>query len=225
MIYKEHILAHYYLACCTSKLYKYESYHSFLYLYKIIEKRDEIIENRNNLKIDTSQLELFDKIYEEDKKLDASSLKGGKWMTDGIKQQYVKKHNIEYFKSLGYHIGKLPWTQRQYDAWKKLVQNNTGKHLSKEWRDNISKANLGRKMSKESREKISKSLQGNTPWNKGLTKETDGRVAKNIKNGFERTQFKKGNIPWNKGKKFSDETRKKMSESAKRRYSNEKNSK
>ena len=36
--------------------------------------------------------------------------------------------------------------------------------------------------SEQTKQKISKSLAGKTPWNKGLTKETDSRVAKSAKN-------------------------------------------
>lgn len=46
--------------------------------------------------------------------------------------------------------------------------------------------------SKETREKISKANKGRTPWNKGL---------------------KGAQVAWNKGKKWSPETRKKLSES------------
>ena len=49
-----------------------------------------------------------------------------------------------------------------------------------EWKDNISKAGKGKKkkpFTKEHKDNISKSRQGITPWNKGLKKETDARVA------------------------------------------------
>lgn len=45
---------------------------------------------------------------------------------------------------------------------------------------------------------------GHVTWNKGLTKETDERVRKNVEGG-EKTRFKKGQIPWNRNKKMSEE--------------------
>ena len=47
-------------------------------------------------------------------------------------------------------------------------------------------------------EKISRSLEGNTPWNKGLTKETDERV-----NGVSK-KLKGGSIPIKQKQKMSD---------------------
>ena len=211
--YKNHILLHYYLALCSIDIYKYKSYHSFLYLYKIINNRNEIID-KNNLIIEISKLEYFDCLYQEDKKLESKNLAGGKWMTNDKTQQYVRSDRIQYFESLGYHIGKLPFSEKQYEALAKIQKKNIGTHHTKEWNDNISNANKGRKLSKESIEKISNSLKGNVPWNKGLTKD-DERVAKNIANGFSKTQYKKGDIPWNLGKKWSKESKDKMSNSHK----------
>lgn len=43
---------------------------------------------------------------------------------------------------------------------------------------NIGKSLIGKEVSTETKEKISKSKQNSIPWNKGLTKESDSRVAK-----------------------------------------------
>ena len=43
---------------------------------------------------------------------------------------------------------------------------------------NIGKSLIGKEISTETKEKISKSKQNSIPWNKGLTKESDSRVAK-----------------------------------------------
>jgi len=51
---------------------------------------------------------------------------------------------------------------------------------------------------------------GRTPWNKGLTKETDLRLARNAKRMLG-NQCSKGCAPWNKGRKTSEETKRKMS--------------
>lgn len=54
----------------------------------------------------------------------------------------------------------------------------------------------GKNHTEESKEKNRQSNLGRIAWNKGLTKETDERVSKYIKNNS--SLFKKGNIPWNK---------------------------
>jgi len=66
--------------------------------------------------------------------------------------------------------------------YKRTKKNsNKGKHLSKEWRNNIKKGN--QMAVKEGRHKS---------WNKGLTKETDERLMNTSKN-------LKGKISWSKG--------------------------
>ena len=79
----------------------------------------------------------------------------------------------------------------------------------------------GYKMTDEQRTKLSEARKGRTPWNKGLTNETDERVKKNSinKSGFhhseemkrKNSEMKKGNKNW-LGKHHSEETKKKISE-------------
>ena len=70
------------------------------------------------------------------------------------------------------------------------------------------KKRRGYKLSEESRKNISESRMGIEPWNKGLTKETENRIAsgfkpwnKGIKTGIEpwNKGIKTGIEPWNKG--------------------------
>ena len=64
------------------------------------------------------------------------------------------------------------------------------------------------KGSKRTEEQL-KQMKGRTPWNKGLTKETDQRVevtAKKVSNSLQ------GNIPWNKGLDITDPRVKKNAE-------------
>lgn len=68
----------------------------------------------------------------------------------------------------------------------------------------------------EMRTKISNSLKGNTPWNKGLTKESSEGVRRisesklGDKNPSKRPEVRKKNSESNKGKKLSEETIQKM---------------
>lgn len=96
----------------------------------------------------------------------------------------------------------------------KMSKSATGRHLSQSTKDKLSKLEKGKKYSKEHNEKISKARKG--------MKFTDEH-KKNI--GLSG----KGRIPWNKGKKGiikqTEETKKKISESLKKRRLNEKNDK
>jgi len=56
---------------------------------------------------------------------------------------------------------------------------------------------IGFKHTKKSKEKMRKSHMGRPTWNKGLTKDTDGRI-----DYMRPTSFKKGNVPWSKGLKL-----------------------
>ena len=90
----------------------------------------------------------------------------------------------------------------------------------------------GRTHSNESKKKMSLAHKGCTPWNKGLSKSTDKRVARYAKTqskkyrGIRRsprteikkgqrlspaTEFKRGNVPFFKGKKMSSVMRRKLS--------------
>ena len=76
-------------------------------------------------------------------------------------------------------------TKETDERVRKISVSNTGKKASEKTRKILS---IARKKwirensySKETREKISKSRMGIEPWNKGLKKETDKRVAKNAK--------------------------------------------
>ena len=72
--------------------------------------------------------------------------------------------------------------------------------------------------SADSREKNRLAHLGRTPWNKGLTKETSDLVKKYSANNS--SHWKSGHKPWNSGKHFSEESKNKMSEAAKKRGAN-----
>ena len=103
-----------------------------------------------------------------------------------------------------------------------------GKTHTTEARESIRQARLGTTASKETREKMSKMRKGKDAWNKGKKSPQCGRKGKVAwnkgKTGIysEETRKKisesgKGRVPWNKGKTgvYSEETRKKISETMK----------
>lgn len=219
--YINHIFAHYYLCLCSKGWFKYCAYKAFLYLIKRIDminktdnKSEKIFIEKNFTKEFFERLPYFKKIYEQDKLFESIKNKGGKWMNNGVKQQYVPPNKIQFFINKNYKIGKLPITEKQRQKFKERKGWNKGltKETSEILRLNgikISKANKGRKLSETTRQKMSQKLKGRVAYNKG-TKMTDEQKQK-CKNTF----FKKGHIPWNKGKHFSEEIRHKMSISAK----------
>jgi len=86
----------------------------------------------------------------------------------------------------------------------------------------MSSWNKGRAWTPEERAKISESLRGRTPWNKGkiglmpvpwnkgkkLSDETRAKIA----------EARRGKSSWNAGLKWDDETKRKISESQKKRH-------
>lgn len=111
-------------------------------------------------------------------------------------------HKIGYNISTGGlgHIGSGPHNE---DRKKKISQARMGMKFSEEHKINMRKpkskeSNLkrsialkGKKKSLEARQNMSKSKIGCTPWNKGLTKETDERMRLLIDNRVKKLRDKK----------------------------------
>lgn len=68
--------------------------------------------------------------------------------------------------------------------------------ITESQRKQISQSLKGHSVSAQTRKKIGAAGKGRTAWNKGLTKETDDRVALN---GKATSKGSKGRTPWNKG--------------------------
>lgn len=86
--------------------------------------------------------------------------------------------------------------------------------FSKETREKLSKITKGHTLSEEAKQKISKANKGKIAWNKGLTKETDERIRKNIEKRTITIKrlYSEGKIkPWNLGKPWNEEVKKKIS--------------
>ena len=96
-----------------------------------------------------------------------------------------------------------------------------GKPLSEETKQKISEAHKGKPLSEEHKAKLSAKLKGRESSMKGrhLSEETKMKLSLSLKGKpkTDKTKYK-GHTPWNKDKKIgvrSEETRQKMSESAK----------
>lgn len=72
-----------------------------------------------------------------------------------------EKHWIEYYRKINADLYNIA-------SGGDGGNTNSGKKLSKEWKEKIRKANTGRKLTEETKKKISDSHKGKTPWNKGI---------------------------------------------------------
>ena len=106
---------------------------------------------------------------------------------------WAANKNDRFFRSRGLK-GRVAWNKgiSHSEKWKRHLSENhvgmTGKHPSKETKQKMREANLGKKawnegkhLTEEHKQKIRESNKGKNigkiPWNKGLTKFTDERVA------------------------------------------------
>ncbi len=139
-------------------------------------------------------------------------------------QEYVDKFpnsNLSSKSMLDKRSKKLKGRKRSEKVKKKLSesiklswknnpdQGRTGHPLSKESRIKLSKKLMGHKVSEETRLKIGKAGLNREPWNKGLTKYDDERIM-GVSHKIRE---------WNK-KHMTDEMRKKIGQTLKKRYAN-----
>lgn len=226
--YEDHILCHYYLCFCVEDRYQYSAFAAFLFLVgridmiKDTDNLSEKIQCNWTLEDVKEKCAQYSVIKEKLMKHEHEKKAGGKWMNNGIKQQYVPPSDIEYFQSIGWIVGKLPLTEEQR---KRMSESRKGKDpftRDEYWRKRVVEAR-SKPVSDAVKKKISETLKAKQqkPWNYGITYDED--MKKNcLGEKFVEKQFKAGNIPWNKGKHPSEETRKRMSDAAKARCRREK---
>ena len=147
-------------------------------------------------------------VFPESSKQILSARNKGKKISDKVKKKMSEAHKKRFIenpelrkiqsdrnKRLGITIPAK--TPEQWEIWKKNVrETRAGYTHSEETRNKISKAAIGRKKSSEAIEKQRQKMIGKVPWNKGKT-------------GLQ--------VAWNKGKTHSEETKQKISASAKAR--------
>lgn len=234
--YKDHILAHYYLYKCSKSWFNYCMLRALTYL------SNRLIADNSLTEIEVLSIVAdLNNLYILDKQNDSKRLSGGKWVNNGTHQQYVSGQKLDEFLKINtdYTIGKLPVSEQtkiklslhnlkaskdacwMYLGDQELMVKNTDieSYIKAGWLfGRVCQPTLGKHQTEEAKEKNRKAHLGNTPWNKGLTKETSDLVKKYSANNS--SHWKSGHKPWNSGKHFSEESKNKMSEAAKKRGAN-----
>lgn len=126
-----------------------------------------------------------------------------------------EKYWINYYNSfspIGYNIADggfggdtMSHHPNKIEIFKNISKNRIGKYKGRTYEDiygdkadeHREKRRLGlfgKKYTKERCKNISKQLKGKIPWNKGLTKETDERVKKYVKNRVHKKYIKRYEI-------------------------------
>lgn len=237
LTYKDHILAHYYLYKCSKDWFNQCMLRALTYL------SNRLIADNSLTELEVSDIvEHLNELYVLDKQNDSIRLKGGKWVNNNISQKYISGKNLQIFldQNSDWKIGKLPMTEEQKLKLllankdktkgrktinngiieKMVMPNEIASYIELGWKLGRLPKNCRAKYypSADSREKNRLAHLGRTPWNKGLTKETSDLVKKYSANNS--SHWKSGHKPWNSGKHFSEESKNKMSEAAKKRGAN-----
>ena len=220
--YKDHILAHYYLTNCTTDNLYYAMCTALDYLIK----RLTTAKNTENalVKIVTKLTEEdvytlipnLEQIQEAVKIKESKRLAGGSWINNGKAQRYVSPAELPNFIAAGWIKGKLCKYPAEHYVHKKRLLGHThwytdGVNQQLFTDDEQIPAGWYRGIAKSVKEKIKTSTADRIPWNKGK--------ACGVTNSG---TWKPGHKPWNIGKHFSEETKKKMSEAAKKRIAKQK---
>lgn len=111
------------------------------------------------------------------KKLNSKNKKIGYNLTDGGDGAVGYQHTMETKMKMSISHKNMSNETKQKLS-KSLIgnKNSLGYKHTDESRKNMSESKIGKKHTEETKRKLSISNKGKSPWNKGLTKETDERV-------------------------------------------------
>lgn len=154
LLYKDHILAHYYLCLCLNeKRLVYRAEHSFLHLINGNANTKKRIENLN-----VSEFDEYQKIYEEFKILNSELTKGYPAWNKGL----TKETDPRVARCSGKRIFSESHNRNLSKAIRKYFETHigtfTGKRLSEEARKKISLAHKGKYFPPKDPEAASKNL-------------------------------------------------------------------
>lgn len=237
LLYKDHILAHYYLCLCIKdEDIKHDCVMAFTYLTDRIDSLKETA--IYNLKIDVEygreeiiqQLPMFQELYEQAKKTHGKKMKGHiPWnkglknqikrvsINDGIITRRVPEVELQDFLDKGWKRGRHD-QQRISEIISKAKKGKTppnkGIPLTDEQKEHLRQINLGKKQSIETIEKRRKKIVGHEVSEETKQRLRDANVGQKKSDETRRkiSEAKKGKSPSNKGKPMSEEQKKIISQ-------------
>ena len=150
LLYKDHLLAHYYLFQCSTGTYKYKAFSAFKFLVGNL---------KYNLKIDSTEqlfnfyafdLEAYPQLYAEGASLHAQahtgckqirtpewnskiskSNMGKKKINNGVLEKAVDQQELDKYLATGWQLGVLPYTEERRAKIKQGVNKNKYKYIGK----------------------------------------------------------------------------------------------
>lgn len=236
LLYKDHILAHYYLCLCvSSKELKYPFLLAFTYLINRVDvlkntQIDNLLLNIQDSKDEIiCSLEHYQKLYEELKILKGEMTKGrtphnkgkkcdiGRWMTDGKINRRVKDEDVQTFLDSGWVYGRYNIDEivaKFSNTMTGRPSPKRGSAMSEEQKEKLRQANLGKKQSPETIEKRRKKLVGHEVSEETKQRLRDANAGQKRSDEAKKkmSEAKKGKSPSNKGLPMSEEQKRKLSE-------------
>ena len=203
LIYKDHILAHYYLFMCAKGWFKASAAKAVVYLVNRIESITTKTNAFNKIELNFSEeelLKLLPNLEEAREKANISEqkrLSGGKWVNNGCDQKYVGGSELVEFlqNNTEWSIGKLPISESTRQKYRNKKPNNVGTKTMNNGIINkfvpIDEINnyleLGWQLGR---------------WDKADRSKLSGKVlSEEAKQKISDAKKANQNIPWNKGKK------------------------
>lgn len=175
LLYKDHILAHYYLSLCSDNQFCYYNYLAIQYCINHLHLDESMSEDLNSFLL---ELDHIQEIYEISRKFHSECLRGKKRVWSDIHKINQKAANGIRGKTLyhygneqrwfvkgtqpeGYELGASEkYKQRLSERRSGEFNSNYGKHWSEEWKTQHSLQTKGRKDTEQSRYKKSKAHLG-----------------------------------------------------------------